>query len=351
MQNFKIALIKVFLTAMVLPFIGCGGNDTPDVSALPTITQVKRFDKDFFAIDTLQLDNSLNKLNQEYPHFFASYLTSVLGVNPADPQAEEAIKAFIGSYKNISSVAQSVADKHISKVENQVKLGLQYMEYYFPNWKPDSPFVITTFIGPMDAFEAFSVGDYGDVRTGDGVGIALQLHLGANSPIYAEGRTQGVFYDYQIARFTPEMMSVNSMKNIIDDAFPYTAAGKTLLDEMIEKGKRLYLLDKLMPEIEDSLKIGYTSNQLKGCYDNEGVIWSFFVKNDLLYSKEASLNQLYIKDGPKTQELGESAPGYIGLFVGRQIVRSFMKKQPELPLEELMKKSATEIMTASGYKP
>ena len=225
------------------------------------------------------------------------------------------------------------------------------MEFYVPQWKPDSPFIITTFIGPMDAFEPFPLGDYGDVRTANGIGIALQFHLGATDPLYEDGRLAGLFYDYQVRRFTPQMMAVNSIKNLIADAFPYSDAANSLVEEMIEKGKRMYLLDKLMPSTEDSLKLGYTGAQVKGCFANEALIWNYFVKNDLLYSKENSVKQAYVKDGPKTAELGEAAPGYIGLFIGRQIVRSYMEKHPETSVTELMKLPAKSVLDEAGYKP
>ena len=55
---------------------------------------------------------------------------------------------------------------------------------------------------------------------------------------------------------------------------------------MVDKGKRLYILDKLLPQTPDSLKIGYTANQLKGADKNEGLIWNFFVENNLLYETD-----------------------------------------------------------------
>jgi hypothetical protein len=124
-----------------------------------------------------------------------------------------------------------------------------------------------------------------------------------------------------------------------------------LVEQMVEKGKRLYLLDKVLPTTPDSLKLGYSGRQVSGCFDNEALIWNFFVKNDLLFSKDPLLNQVYIKDGPKTQELGEGAPGYIGLFVGRQVVRAYLKQFPETTLEQLMAKPPKEILDQSEYKP
>jgi hypothetical protein len=337
------------LTAFLLQ--ACTENETPDVSKITASIRTDRFDKAFFSIDTNRLDVSLNKLQQQYPDFLPDYLVKVLGVNPADPQAEMAIKSFIGSYYPVFLSAGKITDQKLPEVEEELGNALRYLQYYVPSFKPDSPFVITTFIGPMDAFEPFPLGDYGDVRTKNGVGIALQLHLGKDDPVYESGRQAGLFYDYQSRRFTPNMMVVNSVKNIISDIFPYNANGNTLIDEMIEKGKRLYLLEKVLPAIPDSLQLGYTAEQLKGCYANEALIWNFFIKNDLLYSKDAVVNQNYIKDGPKTQELGEGAPGYIGLFVGRQISKAFIKNNPKISIDELMKKDAKEILDGAKYKP
>ncbi|CAN5657639.1 gliding motility lipoprotein GldB [soil metagenome] len=345
MKRFGILILVAFLLH------ACRNESAPDVSGIKSVTVVKRFDKAFFSIDTNQLDVSLNKLQQQYPNFLQDYMVKILGINPADPNAPDAIKSFIRSYGPVFETASAMADKTMPEVEKSLQQSLRYMQYYVPAWKPDSPFVVTTFIGPMDAFEPFPLGDYGDVRTRNGVGIALQLHLGKQADLYENGRQAGLFYDYQTRRFTPNMMVVNSVKNLIIDAFPYNTNGNTLVDEMIEKGKRLYLLDKLLPETADSLKLGYTPEQLKGCYANEALIWNYFVKNDLLYSKESAVNQNYIKDGPKTPELGEGAPGYIGLFVGRQLVRAYMKKHGNISIDTLMKIEGKEILVEAGYKP
>ena len=302
-------------------------------------------------MDTLRMDQELNRLNSRYPNFFQGYLVKILGVNPNDPQATEAIKGFIRSYRPVYNASEKMAGENLEGLQKDVEKSLKLMQAYVPGWKPDSPFVITTFIGPMDAFEPFPLGDYGDVRTANGVGIALQLHLGNKQQVYEDGRQAGIFFDYQVRRFTPETMAVNSIKNIIVDAFPYNASGTTLVEEMVEKGKRMYLLDKLMPETPDSLKFGYTEAQVKGCYENEALIWNYFVKNDLLFSKESSVNQAYIKDGPKTAELGEGAPGYIGLFTGLQVVRNYMKKNPGTTITALMKIPAKQLFDEAGYKP
>ncbi|TAD86093.1 MAG: hypothetical protein EAY75_09540 [Bacteroidetes bacterium] len=328
------------------------GPKVPSVEGFTAVTVVQRFDRDFFALDTNRLEPALDLLQQKYPEFLGGFLATILGVNPTSPDALLAIKAFIGSYGQLQQqVEQSVAPT-IPKLQTQVALGLKLMQYYCPGYRPDSPFVLTTFVGPMDAYEPFATGDYGEVATANGAGVALQLHLGAKAAVYEQGVKSGAMYSYQIRRFTPETMVVNVMKNVVNEAFPYPNNNSlNLVEEMVEKGKHLYLLQRLLPYTPDSLLLGYTHAQWQGCEANEALIWNFFVKNDLLYASEPQITQNYLKDGPKTPELGEGAPGYIGLFVGKKIVEAYMAKFADTPVPKLMRLPAAQLFQAAGYKP
>jgi hypothetical protein len=119
----------------------------------------------------------------------------------------------------------------------------------------------------------------------------------------------------------------------------------------VDKGKRLYLLDKFLPNMPDTLKIGYTANQLNGCYKNEGLIWSFLIQNNLLYNTDMLRLQSYINEGPQTQELGEGSPGQIALFVGWQMIKKYMEKYPQTSLHALLTLDAKQILSDSKYKP
>jgi hypothetical protein len=162
---------------------------------------------------------------------------------------------------------------------------------------------------------------------------------------------EALYPNYISKRFTPETIVVNNMKNIIDDIYPEKLSGKAMVEQMVEKGKRLYVLDKLLPNTADTLKIGYSSNQLKGCYSNEGSIWNFFLTNNYLYNNEQAILKNYLSESPNTQELGPNAPGFIGLFVGWQIVKKYMEKHEDMPLLELLQMDARKVFEESKYRP
>jgi hypothetical protein len=339
-----------FLLATALILASCNDNKDPDVSDVKVDLQVQRFEQDFFAIDTNNVVASLDKLQHKYPSFLNDFLVNILGMSIAggDTSAVMVVKRFIADYRSIKDSVDKKF-KSIDDIEKEVKRGLQYVKHYFPVY--NAPQKLITFIGPLDAYYEASLGGYGDILTREALGAGLQLHLGKNFSVYQTELGQRLYPNYISRRFEPEYIAVNCMKNIIDDIFPDKSADRPLVEQMIEKGKRMYVLDKLLPYTEDSLKIGYTKKQLDGSYDNEALIWNFFLKNNLLYSIDPSLNKNYIQDAPKTEELGDASPGYIGLFVGWQIVKKYMNDHADLNLQKLMEKNAKQLFDESKYKP
>ena len=341
-------LLLIF-TAIILA--SCNNEKTPDVSNIKADLQVQRFEQDFFAIDTNRIGPSMVQLQQKYPVFLNDFLINILGIPMIwgnDTAAEMVVKTFIRDYKPIKDTADKVFAS-MAEIEKEVKRGLQFTKHYFPGYQ--APAKLITFIGPLDAYYEASLGGYGDIITRDALGAGLQLHMGKQFSVYQTEMGQRLYPAYISRRFEPQYIPVNCMKNIIDDLFPDNSADRPLIEQMIEKGKRMYVLDKLLPYTEDTLKIGYTKNQLKGCYENEGQIWNFFLRNNLLYSIDPAINKTYIQDGPKTEELGEASPGYIGLFVGWRIVEKYMDKNSELNLQQLMQTNAKKIFDESKYKP
>ena len=63
------------------------------------------------------------------------------------------------------------------------------------------------------------------------------------------------------------------------------------------------------------------------------------------------LQKNYVQDGPKTEEMGDDSPGYIGLFIGWRIVEKYMDENPKVTLEQLMQTDPRKIFEESKYKP
>ena len=335
-------------------FFSCNSNkNIPDVSGIKINIETKRFEQDFFAIDTNKVAQSMKTILQKYPDFLPDFTANILGLDldslliPQNPQ-DQAIRMFIHDYMPIKDSSDLIY-KNFSKETDAIKNGLQFVKYYFPNYIiPES---IITFIGPINANFETSFGVQGDVLTPKSFGIGLQLHLGKYFSFYRTPEGLEQYPDYLSNNFDAAHIPVNCMRNIVDDMFHDKSNGKALIEQMVERGRRMYLLTKFLPYTPEFECIGYTKKQLSDCYKNEAVIWDFFLNNDLLNKTDQNIVKNYIGESPKTQELGEDSPGNIGTFSGLQIVKKYMEKFPATSLSDLMKKDEREIYNEAKYKP
>ena len=87
--------------------------------------------------------------------------------------------------------------------------------------------------------------------------------------------------DFLSNNFDEKNIPVNCMRNIVDDLFPKTLKGAALIEQMVDRGRRMYLLTKFLPYTPEYLCMGYTKKQIDDAEKNEAVIWDFFLNNDL----------------------------------------------------------------------
>ena len=136
-----------------------------------------------------------------------------------------------------------------------------------------------------------------------------------------------------------------------EKSVPQPDKSKTLLDLMIYRGKILYFTDLVLENTPDSVKIKYTSSQLDWCIRNEANIWAFFIEKNILFSKDHETARKFLADGPFTSVFTKNSPARTGEYIGWQIVRTFMKKNPEMSFKDLIKQDAQKILNESSYKP
>lgn len=333
--------MKKTLLAMAVLLAACGSKKKiPDVSAIKVDLQITRFEQAFFKVDTTNIDASLQQLHTTYPGFTQDFLYNILGTHNNDDTARKDVVAFTTSYKPLYDSAEIIF-KNFAPIAQQVQQGLQFVHYYFPKYP--LPKQLITFVGPINS--------YGNIITQDGLAVGLQLYMGNQYSLYQTEAFQGLYPAYVSRRFTPDYIPVNCLKNVVDDIYPKQNSAKPLVEQMVETGKRLYLLDAFLPNADDTLKTGYTKEQLATCYKNESNIWAFFIENNLLYETDPNKINPYLNDGPNTPEINTTAPGFIGQFVGWQIVEKWMAKNDKITLQQLLATPARKIFDEARYKP
>ncbi len=337
------AMKSSWLTVLiVLVLFACNNKSTtPNVSDIKVDVKLERFEKSFFSIDSNNTAPGLLKTRSEFPDFYPDFMQNILGVSGSDNDTATLTitKKFLSSY---SSLAAELEKKfsNTTDLEKKIKQGFQFVKYYFSSYKIPK---LVTYIGPLDA--------PGVAITKNHIAIGLQQFAGKDFKGYYTAEMIQMFPGYITRRFDAKYIPANCMKAIADDLFPDKSNGRPLIEQMIEKGKQWWLVDKFMPNDADSLKTGYTQKQLNWCKENEGLIWNYFVTSQNLEQIEPDVIQNYIGESPTTQGMPESSPGNIGEWVGWQIVKKFAERNQSLTTTQIMDTPARKILTEAKYKP
>jgi hypothetical protein len=335
---------KIIYAVAALLLLSCAGGEknAPDVSHIKIALQTQRFDEAFFAIDTNNIPGSWQKIAAAFPDFVNIYTENIMEAGKLSDTNALLIPATRAFLRDLQPLYDSVKGKfeNTKALEATLKKGFEYMTYYFPDFKV-----------PRIIYYMGKIGNPGVALTPNGVAIGMQMYGGQQLSAYTSPEAQEMFPLYISRRFEPQYIPANVFQALIAERWPGAGAGRPFVEQMIEKGKQWYLLDQLLPEVEDSIKTGFTNYQLKGCYKNEGLMWNFFLQNNMLFSNEPALIRNFLGDAPATQEFGDEAPGNVGAFIGWQIVKKYMEKKSGTTPGQLMATPAAVIFGESKYKP
>jgi hypothetical protein len=342
----------LFLFLSIFLFSCKDKTTAPDTSGIKVSLSTERFDKDFFSIDSNSMVSALPTLQTKYPTFLPIFVNYILGLGPLKPDnsaAFEGSKSFLHLTQPLYDSAQKIYS-NTDDLQKGFKEAFRYVKYYFPSYK--NPTKIITLIGPIDGLAQMGTDHSTNFIGPDFLGISLQFYLGRNFSAYNdEYFITNVAPQYRSRRFEKQYIVPDAMKLIVDDLFPGNTTGKPLIEQMIEKGKQWWLLDKFLPHAADSLKTGYTQRQLEWCKINEGLIWNQVITNENLYTIDPVTIQTYIGESPFTQTMPEQSPGNIGPWIGWQIVKKFTANNSSLTPEQVMKTDAKKILEEAKYKP
>jgi gliding motility-associated lipoprotein GldB len=310
-----------------------------NISDIKKDIHVVRFDHELFSINSNDTLNSIIALSNKYPDFFDLFTYKVIQIGGIDDSLFiERMKQFLTDTMILN--VKKLVDSEFSdfdKTEKQINKSFKYFQYHFPD--KELPTIYAYFSGFNQSV----------VTAENIIGISLDKYLGRDCEYYRKLNS------------TPQYKILNMHKDkIVSDVayawgvteFEHTNKATTVLDNMIHQGKLMYFVDAMLPEMHDSLKIGYTAQQLEWCKKNEAQMWSQLIENKMLYSNKRMDIIRYINISPTTSGFPLESPGRTGVWIGWQIVRKYMKKFPETTLADLMKNSDyQQILNDSKYFP
>jgi hypothetical protein len=332
---------RLFVFAIFVLFISCNNEkNKPDVSDIKVDLRLERFEQTVFKIDTNDITSGLADLRNAYPRFYPFFMRDILQVNPMDTSSFTIIRTFLSSYRSINDSIQKKY-KNLDWLKDELTTAFKYVKHYYPNYKvPNALTYIASFDAP------------GVVLTPDYLGIGLHQFIGKNFSVYQTEVIQQLYPLYISRRFDKEYITTACIKAIVDDVHPDQSIGRPLIEQMVEKGKQWFLLDKFLPDVADTIKTGYTKKQLDWVESNEGNVWAYIVKNENdLYSIEPVTIQTYIGEAPYTQGMPEVSPGNIGQWIGWRIVQEYAKKHEDFSVQQILEVDPKTIFQEAKYRP
>ncbi|MEO6189644.1 MAG: hypothetical protein ABIO44_03980 [Saprospiraceae bacterium] len=343
MKNLKYAFF------WLLFILSCKFDKLPDIRKIKADVHFYRFDDDLFALDSNHIKEEVNSLILKYPTLSRIYFQDIMqftkNIDSMDVNFYTNVKLILSDpllisiHHRVDSMYGDMSDLKLSFDKTYA-----YAKYYFPKM---SPVNVYTFIS------AFNVGNiiFSESDSLDGLGISLDFFQGSDFNYKQINPEYELFANYLTRSFNRDHLLKKTWMPWLEDVVPANNLN-SLLDQMIYEGKKLYILSKIIPDIQDTILHEFTPDQMKWCDENKLNIWSFLKDKNLVNSTKRNEIARYINPSPTSSGMPKESPGRAAVFIGYDIVRSYLEKFPNKGIKDLVKEeSAQKILDDSRYKP
>ncbi len=324
---------------ILLLLISCGKSNRFGIDTSNNRVEVKihRFDKDLITLDKTNPKAGVILLYNRYPHFLPIYIEQILETATTDTLAVSNLFVKFLNDTVFAKVNKKTMETFgdISDIEKSVSDAYSYIHYYFPDVKlPEIYFFVSGFNRSALLNNQF-------------ISIGSDFYLGSDFPSY-----KSITYKYLLLNMRRERVATDLVSATLFRMFVMNKNQDRLLDNIIFRGKVMYLLSAFIPSEKAENLMGYTPEQWKWCKEYQKQIWATMIDKKDLFSSDQHLIGKYLNDAPFTAPISQQSPGRLGTWIGWQIVNSYMKKNEKVGLRDLMdQNNSQKILEESGYKP
>jgi len=155
-------------------------------------------------------------------------------------------------------------------------------------------------------------------------------------------------------RLTPRHLPVFIALRMIRSKMPRLLPREVpkMVDYMVWHGIQLYALEKLLPELPDTLRFFYTQSHMDWLAVNK----RYAYKALLPYLQESRYLEIqpFIDEEPFTKIFGRESPPRLGWYFGYEAVRCYMERSPKMTLRTLLElppKAYQTLFMHAKYQP
>jgi hypothetical protein len=312
--------------------MGCSGKKVYG-EANPEL-RIIRFDRDLYQYLTDNEEDSLL-----YPHtvFLDEFGKNVIAVGSVDSVGfGDRLKSYF-SEPTLMGLYKDEQEKFsdISLINNELSAGIEILLQSFSTLKQPRIYMHVSGL------------NQNVIVTDDLLSLSADKYLGADYPLY-----QNFFYDYERQLMSPDRMVPDYLLGFLMANFPFKGNNEILLDNILYEGKLRYIISQIIPYREVEEYVGYNREQYEWCSKNESRIWKLILENKHLFTPDYLTTEQYIKPSPHTAPLPIESPGRVGVWLGFQMINSYMKNHPKTSMQELMAMTDYQkLLNQSKYKP
>ncbi len=342
----RIYFFSCIILVISVLFTGCKKKDKPVDVTKPKLTEeqvevsknveinILRYEQDLFNIDQGNMKAAFAALYGKYPE-------NLIAKNAwNNNEMLLSIKDFLNDpvIKEIYQDTEAMyAD--MSWFKKEITPAFTLYLTHFPNEKiPD----FCTLVSGID-FQMPQVFGYENT-----IFICLDMYLGKDNKHYGQAGM-------------PKFISARCEKKyMVTDCFSKALVYRhlpdrtlvTLLDNMVDAGKKMLFTQTMFPTTSAQDILGYSKEQYKWATSHESAIWHYLVEKNLVFDNTDNVIRRMMDETPFTRDFGNDSPGRLGVFIGFQIVQSYMKTHPGTTLKDLMAMNDSQkLLKESGYKP
>lgn len=272
------------------------------------------------------------------------YINQVLGIASMerDDRLTDLNEVFADEWVKELSDTIRLEYASISDIRAEFEKALRYMKLHFPEKQTPNIYYCNTLFN----YQRFLFQD----SKGDALGIGLDMFLKKYYDYKLIDPQNPAFSDYITVHFDREHIVPKGMILLIEEIMGQDR-GKRFIDQMIENGKKWYMLQRFMPDKPLHQLFDFTPEQLDWCLKNEFDIWSFFNSEKLIYENSPVKIAKYLNESPNSPGMPDAAPGRTASFIGWKIVTLWMDKTNSTLKDLVNKKDAQALLDEVRYRP
>lgn len=313
-----------------------------DISSVKTEPlKVLRLEEDLFELSPANFDVKSNAIKAKYGAFYEHFLINPLRLHGSGDTAYKTMVLDFVWNRDVREAYNDVKKLYpasdFKKISEEVEQCVKRFKFHFPERKLPTRLITCT-----------TGWNYAFAYLDSALVVSLDMYLGDTSRFYK----MLAYPQYQTRKMDKAHLVPDIARGWILTEFDTVQPENTLLGHTIFYGKLYYAINALLPDAPDSLIIGYTSKQMQTCNKYEKNYWSYFAEKNRLYENNMNTIRELTGEGPFTAAISKECPPRIAMWIGWQIVRSYMKNNENVTLEELMKETnAQKILSKSKYRP